>query len=263
MARTKLIAKYAALDTPDLANRIHETITSYISEKGIEELPFLEVNGRWTGTITITDGGWRGDFDFLYPVLSMCKVDRHGNVSADMAKIEKRVAYWREMLHTPHEDDKYLGVCDDTFDHDGYLEDDANEFYSAAYRSELDSFLKSKNPDFLEHDKALTEIDNLFRDEPKTEPASSQRIFGDGFAVERINSAEDFRKLMEAIEADATTGGGTSWINPDFDMDNIEEMFAGSSKDDSWIQWIDDLRNGRFGELPEDFDGLAEEEEEE
>ena len=110
MARTKLIAKYAALDTPDLGERISKTITDYIEENGIERLPYLEVNGRWTGTLSISDGGWRGDFDFLYPVLSMCKVDRKGNVSADMTKIMKRVANWREYLHTPHDDDKYLGV---------------------------------------------------------------------------------------------------------------------------------------------------------
>lgn len=260
MARTKLIAKYAALDTPDLAERIFNTITTYIAENGIENLPHLELNGRWTGTLSVTDGGWRGDFDFLYPILSMCKVDREGNVTADMTKIQKRVANWREMLHTPNEDDKYLGVCDDSFEHDSYLEDDANDFYSAAYRSELDSFLKSDNPDMLEHDKALTEIDNLFRGEQN--PAETQRVFGEGFAVQRIDNAEDFRKLMEAIEADVAAGGGTSWINPDFDMDNIEEMFADDAdKGQDWMNWIDDLRNGRFGELPEDFDGLCEEEE--
>ncbi len=259
MARTKLIAKYAALDTPDLTERIYNTITAYISENGIDKLPFLELNGRWTGTLTITDGGWRGDFDFLYPVLSMCKVDREGNVSADMTKIEKRVANWREMLYTPNEDDKYLGVCDDSFEHDCYLEDDANEFYSAAYKSELHSFINSDNPDILEHDKALTEIDNLFRDGPN--PAETQRVFGEGFAVQRIESAEDFRKLMQAIEADVAAGGETSWINPDFDMNSIEEMFAADAdKGKDWMQWIDDLRNGRFGDLPEDFDGLSEEE---
>lgn len=260
MARTKLIAKYAALDTPDLAERICNTITTYISDNGIERLPYLELNGRWTGTLSISDSGWRGDFDFLYPVLSMCKVDREGNVSADMAKIEKRVANWRKMLHTPNEDDKYLGVCDDSFEHDSYLEDDANEFYSAAYKSELHSFLNSDNPDILEHDKALTEIDNCVRDEKN--PSETQRVFGEGFAVHRIESAEDFRKLMEAIKADASAGGGSSWINPDFDMDNIEEMFAADAdKGRDWMQWIDDLRNGRLGELPEDFDGLREEDE--
>ena len=259
MARTKLIAKYSALDTPDLADRIHHTITAYISEKGIDELPFLEINGRWTGTLTVSDGGWRGDFDFLYPVISMCRVDRHGNVSADMAKIRKRVANWREMLHTPHEDDKYLGVCDDSFDHMHYLDDDANEFYSASYKRELDSFLNSENPDIQQSDKALSEIDSLFRDGTEDACAGKQRVFGEGFAVERISSAEDFRKIMKAIEADVAAGGNSSWINPDFDMDSIEEMFRESSKDNSWMQWIDDLRNGRFGDLPEDFDGLAEE----
>lgn len=258
MARTKLIAKYAALDTPDLSERIHKSITDYISEQGIEQLPYLELNGRWTGTLTITDGGWRGDFDFLYPVLSMCRVDRNGNVFADIDKIENKVANWRKSLHTPHDDDKFIGVCDDTFDNDDYLEDDANEFYSAAYRSELDSFINSDNADLINHDKALSEIDNLFRNGSNAEESGGNRIFGEGFAVERINNAEDFRKLMEAIEADASAGGGSSWINPDFDMDKIEEIFADDDKGQLWMQWIDDLQNGRLGDLPEDYDGLAE-----
>ena len=168
------------------------------------------------------------------------------------------MANWREMLHTPHDDDKYLGVCDDTFEDSNYMEDDANELHSAFYKSEIDAFVNSENPDLVEHDRALTEIDNLFRDS-SIGADSRQRNFGEGFAVHRIDNAEDYRKIMEAIEADAAAGGGYSWINPDFDMDSIEEMFAGSSKNEDWMQWIDDLRNGRFGDLPEDFDGLAEE----
>ena len=257
MARTKLIAKYAALDTSDLAERIHTLITDHIAENGIEDLPYLEVNGRWTGKLSISDGGWRGDFDFLNPVLSMCRVDRYGNVYADMTKIEKRVAIWREMLHTPHEDDQYLGVCDETFEDSNYMEDDANELHSAFYRSEIDAFVNSENPDLMAHDRALTEIDNLFRDS-SIGADSMQRNFGEGFAVHRIESAEDYRKIMEAIQTDAEAGGGYSWINPDFDMDSIEEMFAEGDKEQDWMQWIDDLRNGRFGELPEDYDGLAE-----
>ncbi len=256
MARTKLIAKYAALDTPDLAERIHQTITDHIAEKGIENLPYLEVNGRWTGKLSISDGGWRGDFDFLYPVISMCRVDREGNVYADMAKIEKRVAIWREMLYTPHDDDPYLGICDDSFDDKDYMEDDANDLHSAFYKSEIDAFLNSENPDLIAHDKALTDIDNIFSDQDTSQP-DNKRIFGAGFAVQRIDNPDDLRKLMKAIEADAA-GGGSSWINPDFDMNSIEDIFSEGGKDQDWMQWIDDLRNGRFGELPEDFDGLAE-----
>lgn len=258
MARKKLIAKYSALDTPDLAERIYHIITSHISEKGIKDLPYLELNGRWTGTLSISDGGWRGDFDFLYPVLSMCKVDRHGNVSADMKKIEKRVASWRELLHTAHEDDEYLGVSDETFHDDDYLEDHANDFYGACYRSEMDSFMNMDSPDLLAHEQALTEIDRMFKDNPEREEAGCLRTFGEGFAVERINNAEDFRKIMEAIEADVAAGGANSWINPEFDMDNIEEMFSDMPEEGDWMQWIDDLRNGRLGDLPEDFDGLDE-----
>lgn len=262
MARTKLIAKYAALDTPDLPERIQLLINDHIAEKGIENLPYLEVNGRWTGKLSISDGGWRGDFDFLYPVLSMCRVDRDGNVYADMAKINARVATWRDDLHTPHKDDPYLGVCDDTFDDTAYMEDDANELHSAFYRSEMDAFINSENPDLLAHDRALTEIDNLFRDS-SIGADSDQRNFGEGFAVQRIESAEDYRKIMEALQTEAENGGGYSWINPDFDMDSIDEMFADSDQEHEWVQFIDDLRNHRFGDLPEDYDGLAEPEDSE
>ncbi len=41
MARTKLIAKYAALDTPDLADRLYNTITAPIAQKRIQDLPYL------------------------------------------------------------------------------------------------------------------------------------------------------------------------------------------------------------------------------
>lgn len=256
MARTKLIAKYSALDTPDLASRIHKTITEFIAKNGIENLPNLEVNGRWTGRLSISDGGWRGDFDFQYPLLSMCRVDREGNVYADMAKIEKRVEIWREILHTPHDDDKYLGICDDSFDDRDYMEDDAHDLHSAFYKSEMDAFINSEKPDLLAHERALTEIDNTFRDH-EAKPSDTKRMFGEGFAVHRIDNAEDYRKIMEAIEADAAAGGN-SWINPDFDMDSIEEMFAKDDNEKDWMQWIDDLRNGRFGDLPEDYDGLAE-----
>ena len=256
MARTKLIAKYAALDTPDFPERIFNAISNHIADQGIDDFPNLELNGRWTGKLSISDGGWRGDFDFLYPVISMCRVDRDGNVLADMAKIEKRVAYWRERLHTPHDDDRHIGVCDETFNDDDYLDDDAHEFYTACYRSEMDHFINSKHPDFQEHDQALTEIDNLFRNS-SIGADSCRRNFGEGFGVQRIDNPEEYRKIMKVIQEHAESGAGHAWINPDFDMDSIEDMFA-DNKNAEWLQWIDDLRNHRFGTLPTDFDGLAE-----
>lgn len=171
MARNKLIAKYSALNTADLPQRIYNKIQSYIDENGIGGLPWRELSGRWTGRLDISDGGWRNTFDFLYPVLRMCRVDRHGNVSPDMGKILETVSDWTDYLTTPTEDDEYIGASDETFRDDAFTPDDINEFHSAAYKAEMDSL-------------------------------------------------------------------------------------------PSWMEFIDDLRNGRYGELPEDYDGLAEPEEE-
>ena len=33
-------------------------------------------------------------------------------------------------------------------------------------------------------------------------------------------------------------------------------------EEQSWLEFADDLRNGRFGELPEDYDGLADDDDE-
>lgn len=85
MARSKLISQYAALNTPDLPQRIFDEVKNYIDVNGIENLPYVELNGRHTGKLSISSGGWRGDYDLLCPVLSFCRIDRHGVVSPDMA----------------------------------------------------------------------------------------------------------------------------------------------------------------------------------
>ena len=59
------------------------------------------------------------------------------------------------------------------------------------------------------------------------------------------------------MASDAEENGGIVWTNPDFDIDQLfeeQEIEEGPS----WLEFVDDLRNGRFGELPEDYDGLAE-----
>lgn len=43
MARNKLIAKYATLNTEDLPERIYNKIQSFIKSEGIEDLPYLTV----------------------------------------------------------------------------------------------------------------------------------------------------------------------------------------------------------------------------
>lgn len=256
MARNKLIAKYSALNTEDLPQRIYDRIKTHIESRGIEDLPHLELSGRWTGKLDISNGGWRGDFDLLYPVLDMCCVDRHGEVYPDMVKIESCVKKWVKYLTTPDEDDDYIGASDETFCDSDYIADDANEFRSAAYAAEINSFLNSEERDMLEHDKALSEIDSVCCGE--RDEAEGERLFEEGFNAVRINSAEEFRKIMEAMEREVDEGGGMSWVSPDFDMEEIEKMFEHQENEGpGWMEFIDDLRNGRFGDLPEDYDGLA------
>lgn len=163
MSRNKLIAKYAALDTPDLGERIAEVLNHHISNAGIEELPVLSVIGRWTGRISLVNGGWHDDFELNAPALACLSIDRNARVFPNMDKINGIVEDWRNYLHTETEDDIYLGVDDKSFQDEQYLEDDANDFRSAAYLAEMDSFMKNPDKDMLEHDRALTEIDNICR----------------------------------------------------------------------------------------------------
>lgn len=53
--------------------------------------------------------------------------------------------------------------------------------------------------------------------------AEGERLFEEGFNAVRINSAEEFRKIMEAMEREVDEGGGMSWVSPDFDMEEIEK----------------------------------------
>ena len=79
--------------------------------------------------------------------------------------------------------------------------------------------MHSDHPDMLEQDLALTEIDTICR----------------GGKDERPEQAGD--RLFE---------------------EEIEKMFERTEEQSpSWMEFIDDLRNGRYGELPEDYDGLA------
>lgn len=256
MARNKLIAKYSALNTEDLPQRIYTEIETFIKNNGIEDLPHLELSGRWTGKLNISNGGWRGNFDLLYPVLRMCRVDRHGDVYPDMTKIMECVAQWTEYLTTPDENDVYIGASDETFRDSAYLTDDEIDFRSAAYAAEIESFLNSDEPDMFSHDRALSEIDSICGGEKTS--VEGDRLFEEGFNVQRIDNAEDFQKLMEDMEREAEECGDTTWISPDLDMADLESMF--DQVEDSgptWMEFINDLRNGRYGELPEDYDGLS------
>ncbi|MCM1066795.1 MAG: hypothetical protein NC418_04370 [Muribaculaceae bacterium] len=84
-------------------------------------------------------------------------------------------------------------------------------------------------------------------------------MFEEVYSMQRIDNLEQLRKLMEAMARDADENGGETWINPDFDIDQLfAEQEPKKVEEQSWLEFVDNLRNGRLGELPEDYDGLAE-----
>lgn len=245
MSRTKLIKAYARLDTPDLPERIAECISRYIDQEGIADLPFVRINGRHTGKLTIDNGGWVGDFDFMEELTVLCRLDRNGVVSPDLAKIRKRVDHWRTDLHTPEDDDEYLGVDDEHFDESAYKDDDVeNELRSAFYKAEMDSFFKSEELDWMEHDRNLTEIDNLFSGG------------GDSMHITKIDDRESLMAMIKAMNQEGEEGGGIVWTNPDFEKE-MEEYFEEMEERPSFAEFVEAVKNGEFGDLPEDYDGLA------
>lgn len=159
MDRTSLINKYSRFDTPDIAERIAEEINKYIGYDGIEYLHGREIHGRHTGYLDISSGGFRNVYDFLCPVLDLCRVDRNGIVSADIRKIEKHLDIWRIFVKTISDEElEYINDADFTEDDSLYA------FRSAAYNAELDGFLKLDSPsveEIVAHEEAIEEIWNI------------------------------------------------------------------------------------------------------
>lgn len=159
MDRTTIINKYSRFDTPDIADRIAEEINKYIGYDGIEYLPGREIHGRHTGYLDISSGGFRNVYDFLCPVLDLCRVDCNGIVFADTGKIKKHLDIWRTSIKTiPDDELKYISDADFTEDDSLYA------FRSAAYNAELDDFMKLDSPSVEEtvaHEEAIEEIWNL------------------------------------------------------------------------------------------------------
>lgn len=254
MARNKLIAKYSALNTDDLPQRIYDKIHAYIETEGIEDLPYLLVSGRWTGKIDISNGGWHGDFDLVYRVIRMCRLDRHGNVYPDMLKIMECVIEWESFLTTPGEDDDCLGVSDETFCDSDYSSDEENEYRSKAFADEIDSYLEAYEPGA--QNKAMSEKDSVISGDK--ESVKGNHLFVEGFDLSGIDSDDGIQDLMNTMNPETGEEEEYSWETPDFDMDDLESMYAQQEDEGpTWMEFIDDLRNGRYGELPEDYDGLA------
>lgn len=207
MPRTKLIETYAEFDTPDMPQRIAEYIDKYIESEGIEELPYRELHGRHTGHLDISDGGFRMDYDFLRPVLDLCKLDRHGVLSADLNKINKSLDQWREDLHNPPEFESEDGEempdhhDDEWFDASDYDDDDSPyEFKNASYKAELDSYMALESPtaeDMIAHENNMDEIWSMRSD------ADHKDADGDDDYIEvpeREYTEEEIEIYLQAVD---------------------------------------------------------------
>ena len=159
MDRTSFINRYSHFDTPDIAGCIAEKINEYVEHDGIEYLHVREIHGRHTGYLSISSGGIRNEYDFICPILSLCRVDGKGMVSADINKIEKHLDIWRTSIKTISDDElEYMNDSDFTED------DSLLVFRSAAYNAELDGFMKLESPsveEIVAHEEVIEEIWNL------------------------------------------------------------------------------------------------------
>ncbi len=219
MDRKDLINKYSRFDTPDMAERIAEKINSYIEYDGIEYLPGREIHGRHTGYLDISSGGFRNVYDFLWPVLNMCRVDCNGVVSADLRKINKHLDNWRTSLHNvPDDEIEFIGEDDFTED------DDLHAFRSAAYNAELDGFMKLDSPsveEIVAHEEACEEIwnlssensllsagveasevsDNLDEQEDNTSDSSFHREYdSDGYPIYTDEEIEIYERAIDDMD---------------------------------------------------------------
>lgn len=223
MDRASFIEKYSRFDTPDVAGRIADEINRYIERYGIECLPLREIHGRHTGYLDISSGGFRNDYDFLCHVLSLCRVDRSGVVSADMRKIEKHLADWRASLDSITDEE-----LEDMADSDFMDDDNLHTFRNDAYKNELDYFMNLDFPtdeEIIAHDEAVGQIWDL------SSADGLESIFGEIF---------DGSDLTDGLEnrSDST----------------LQREYDG---DPSFAEFVSKIRRGDFGPLPEDYDGLA------
>lgn len=264
MSRDKLIAKYAALNTEDLPNRIYDEIDEFITLWGIDDMPYMVLSGRWTGTLTISNGGWHNQHDLHCQLLSLCRVDRNGLVSPDMVKIVAAVQRWQEWLCTPTEYDDDGGYSDDKFRDDAYTPDSTEhmstaEKYLAA--TELGDYTSAYDFDFqTSGSKEL--FDNLLDHMQFEKVSDEEREDGVSIRVFKANLTPDKKKIDKADDDSdqADDDDDREWVEEGSDeFEELKKILSsiGSPDTNQWVEFVNKLRNGEFGELPEDYDGLA------
>ena len=196
MDRTSFINMYSRFDTSDIAERIADKINQYIGYDGIENLPYREIHGRHTGYLDISSGGFRNDYDFLCPVLNLCRVDCRGVVMADIRKIDKHLDKWRtSLVAIPDEELEYLHEEDFCEDDDLYI------FCNSAYNAELDSFMKldSPSPEEIEsHEEAIEDIWYLSSDVSKDSLEEDLSSSADQSDESVVHSDSPFKREYDA-----------------------------------------------------------------
>lgn len=253
MSRNKLIAKYSALNSEDLPNRIYDEISEFITLWGIDDMPLMMLSGRWTGTLTISNGGWHNTHDFNCSLLQLCRVDRTGLVSPDMAKILNAVQQWRYELTTPMPDDDKTGLSDDNFNEECFKPDSTehmstSEKYLAA--TELGDYTSAYDFDF-QTSGAKDMFDQLLNHMKFEKISDEERE--DGVSIKVFKANLDPEKETDDEDDDDCVDEESEELDELRSL--LENIQANGSN--SWLSFIEQLRTGAFGELPEDYDGLS------
>lgn len=162
MSRLRLIQTYSRLNTNDLAKRIAKEVNKYIETGELDKLPDYLILGRHTGKLTIGNGFMYNGFDLMIPIIELCTLDRNGIVKANIDKIKNQVKNWRKQLMTATPNDFFMGVDDKYFNSAMFEDDTTFELRSKAYTAEINSFMQNGSTDVQAHDKALSDIDQMF-----------------------------------------------------------------------------------------------------
>lgn len=174
-------------------------------------------------------------FDFKCDLISLCRIDKQGDVYVDMNKIIRAVDWWKDRIYNLHEND-YDSIKgeDENFRPYGY-----NIVNLYVFNEDFDLHgIKQYVPAI--HDSESFDIQIL---------------------ADYVDSMRDYDQNEEECEEDDDFNepGEYYWDNPDYDyIDNYwEYQDAIGHKYSGWAAFLYNIRSGAFGELPDDYNGLS------
>lgn len=234
MSRNKLIQQYAPLLTSDMPQRIYDMVKDYIEKEGVGNISNRQINGFYSGELSFsmpTHFPIVDNFTFYIDLISLCRIDKHGDVFVDMDKINKAVDWWKDRIYNLHE----------------------NDYYS----------IKGEDENYVQSPKLInlyvfSEIDDLLGIKVYVPAINDTQTFNIQVLADYVESMRKYDQ-NEDEEDDEREIGEFYWDNPEYDtIDNYYELQeAVDDKYSGWMAFLYNLRSGSFGDLPDDYDGLA------